>query len=132
MLRVILLPILLILLLAATPIHAAEQTPSEVYLAYHNTLKSSFSDSAIWPFYLSSAREEFQRKFPPDLRGRAFYMMKTTSPREVRVVKEDIAGDTATLTLRPGPGGEDRLVGTASLAREGDAWKLEKVIWQQQ
>lgn len=129
--RTLLPSILLALLLTANSAQAAEQTPAEVYLAYHSTLKSSFSDSAIWPFYLSSAREEFQRKFPPDLRGRAFYMMKTTSPREVRVVKEEIAGDTATLTLRPGAGGDERLLGTAILAREDGAWRLEKVFWQQ-
>lgn len=125
---------ILALLLAAAVLAgpaAAAGTPSEAYLAYHATLKGSFSDSAIWPYYTTAAREEFLRKFPPELRGRAFYMMKATAPLAVKVTREEIESGQATLTLRP-TAGDDRLIGTATLRREEGEWKLEKVLWRQE
>ena len=110
---------------------AAAGSPSEAYLAYHAALKTSLSDTAIWPYYLSTAREEFQRKYPPEMRGRVFYMMKTTSPSAVRVVREQIEGEQATLTVRP-TSGDERLIGTAVLRQEAGQWKLEKVVWRQE
>lgn len=121
---------LLVLVALSPSAGAAEASPSEAYLAYHAALKSGFSESAIWPHATAAARAEFERKFPPELRGRAFYMMKTTSPQTVRVVQERVDGDSATLTVRP-DGGEKRMVATATLRREDGAWKVEKVVWQQ-
>lgn len=123
--------VLALALLAATLPAAADPAPREVYQEYHGALKRSFSDTAIWPYFTQAAREEFERKFPADFRGRAFYMMKTTAPAEVRVVDERIDGEVATVTVRPAEAGK-RIVGTATLRREDGQWKLEKVVWQQE
>jgi hypothetical protein len=109
--------------------HATGQSPGQAYLEYHATLKQSFSDSAIWPFYIQSARENFERQFPPAMRGRAFYIMKSAAPATVEVAEEKIEGDTATLVLIPTSSSQaDR--GDAIMRLENGAWKLEKVVWR--
>jgi len=109
--------------------HSSTKSPSQVYLEYHATLKQSFSDSAIWPYYIKSAKENFERQFPPNMRGRAFYIMKSAAPAQVRVSEEKIEGNTATLILIPTtPSQADR--GEAILRLEDGSWKLERVVWR--
>lgn len=127
--RGIVLTSLLALMIAGAA--SAAPSPAELMVEYHATLRGSTDDAAIWPYYVDAARGEFQRKFPPELRGRAFYMMKTTSPAQVRVVSQTIDGEQAVVTLRP-VGGDERLIGTANLHLQGGEWKLEKVVWQHQ
>lgn len=118
----------LLLVIAGTG-YATDKSPSQVYLEYHATLKQSFSDNAIWPYYIQAARENFERQFPPNMRGRAFYIMKSAAPATVRVAEEKIEGDIATLVLVPtGPSQADR--GDAIMRLENGAWKLEKVVWR--
>lgn len=109
--------------------YTANKSPSQAYLEYHAVLKQSFSDSAIWPYYIRSARQNFERQFPPNMRGRAFYIMKSAAPAAVQVVEEKIEGDSATLVLIPtSPSQADR--GDAIMRLEDGVWKLEKVIWR--
>lgn len=124
------LSILLVLLAAATPLCAAD-SPAATYVAYHTALKQSATIDGIQPYQSEHARAEFARKYPEHLRGRVFYMMKTSSPQTVQVAKETITGDSAELDLRAEQDGE-RLVGTATLRLENGEWKLEQVVWRRQ
>lgn len=117
------------LLFAAGVGQTADKSPGQAYLEFHAVLKQSFSDSAIWPYHIRSAREDFEKQFPPNMRGRAFYIMKSSAPAAVRVAEEKIEGDTATLVLIPtGPSQADR--GDAIMRLEDGVWKLEKVVWR--
>lgn len=116
-------------LILGPPAGAAEPGPGEVYLDYHQVLKTSFSDARIWGYYTRAFREQYQERFPPHVRSKAFYIMKASAPRTVRVVSEKIDGDSAILELLPTDG--ERLKGTAQLRLEEDGWKLERVVWQQ-
>ena len=107
----------------------AAKSPSEGYLEYHATLKSIFSDQAIWHYYTESARQDFERRFPPAMRGRAFHLMKSAAPASVEVKEEIIDGDTATLILVPtSPTQVEQ--GEAILRLENGSWKLEQVTWR--
>jgi len=119
----------LLFLLLPLSAFGAGTSPREAYLEYHLALKSALSDEALWPHATKAAREEFERTFPPDFRGRAFYLMKAAAPHKVQVSNESIDGDTATLTLLPGDE-HNRVKGTATLKREEGVWKVERVIWQ--
>lgn len=118
-----------LLLLASSVCAAAGNSPSEAYLEFHKVLKQSFSEQSIWPYYLKSARQEFEEQFPPDMRGRAFFLMKSAAPTTVRIDKEVVSGDTATLTLIPTSSGKT-VSGEAVMRLEDGAWKVEKVVWQ--
>lgn len=107
----------------------ASKTPTEAYLEFHAALKNSFSDQAIWPYYTESARLDFEQQFPPAMRGRAFYIMKSTAPAAVAVKQETINGDKATLLLVP-TGSSQVDQGEAVMRLEGGSWKLEKVTWR--
>lgn len=107
----------------------ASKTPSEAFLEFHSTLKNSFSDQAIWPYYTEAARADFEQKFPPAMRGRAFYIMKSTAPSSVEVKQETIDGKKATLLLIP-VGSSQVDQGEAILRLENGAWKLEQVTWR--
>src|SRR5690554_3481241 len=69
---------------------AAEQSPGQAYLEYHSVLKKSHSAGAIWPYHIKSAQQNFERKFPPSMRSRAFYIMKSSAPATVEVAAENI------------------------------------------
>lgn len=110
---------------------SANKTPSEAYLEFHSALKQSFSDQAIWPYYVESARADFEQQFPPAMRGRAFYIMKSSAPATVEIGQETVQGDKATLVLLPtAPSQASR--GEAILRLESGVWKIEKVTWQVQ
>lgn len=116
-------------LLVATAAMSAGKTPGEAYLEYHAVLKQSFSEDAIWPYCVRSAREEFENQFPPAMRGRAFYIMKSSAPASVRIEKETVQGDTASLVLIPtSPSQANR--GDAIMRLEDGSWKVEKVVWR--
>lgn len=107
----------------------ANKTPSEAYLEFHSVLKNSFSDQAIWPYYTKAARDDFEQRFPPAMRGRAFYIMKSSAPSEVAVQQEVIEGSKATLILLPTSTSHvDQ--GEAIMRLENGNWKLEKVTWR--
>jgi hypothetical protein len=63
------------------------------------------------------------------MRGRAFYIMKSSAPATVKVEQETVQGATATLVLIPtSPSQADR--GEAVLRLENGVWKIEKVTWR--
>lgn len=117
------------LFLVSGAVISANKTPSEAYLEYHSVLKQSFNDQAIWPYYVESARADFEQQFPPAMRGRAFYIMKSSAPATVKVEQESVQGATATLILIPTSSSQaDR--GEAVLRLEDGVWKIEKVTWR--
>jgi hypothetical protein len=123
------LPAAAMLLLLCATSASASKSPSEAYLQFHSVLKQSFSDQAIWPYYVESARADFEQQFPPAMRGRAFYIMKAAAPATVRVEQETIQGNTATLVLAPTSSSQAER-GEATMRLENGSWKLEKVVWQ--
>lgn len=129
-----------LLLLASAASIGAGKTPSETFLEYHSVLKQSFNVEAVWPYHVRSARQEFEDQFPPQMRGRAFHIMKAAAPAAIRVEKETIQGDVATLELNSADGAHRVTTGSTSVAvageatmrREDGAWKVEKVVWHVQ
>jgi hypothetical protein len=128
------------LLLVSAGSIGAGKTPSEAFLEYHSVLKRSFNVEAIWAYHVRSARQEFEDQFPPQMRGRAFHIMKSSAPAVVRVENETIEGDVAMLKLGLADGSHRVTTGSTSVAvsgeavmrREDGAWKVEKVVWQVQ
>lgn len=121
---------LMVLCVAATAAAAdAAQTPAQAYAQFHKSLRHSFSERTVLPYFSTHAREEFDRKFPPQFRGKAIYLMKTASPEKYRVVDTKLDGDTAVLKLSASDSGKV-LSGTVDLQKENGAWKIDNVVWQ--
>lgn len=121
---------LLCLATLSAPVGAqSEGTAREVYLAYHEALKRSFTMDGVWSFYSNGHQAEIRRIYPSGTRNKAFYLMKAASPPEVRIISERDEGDRVTLTLRPPADGRG-LEGTAVLIRELDGWKIDEVVWR--
>jgi hypothetical protein len=126
------LQLLLVVICLGIPVAASAQpprgAPADVYQAYHATLKRSFNERAIWPYYTEAAREEFEARYAPEVRTRVFYMMKAAAPQEVTVDSIEITGETAVLRLSPTEAGV-RILGTATLVREEGEWRISEVLW---
>ena len=115
----------------AAPVAAADtpSSPADAYAQFHQSLRHSLSERTVLPYFTARARAEFERKFPPQFRGKAVYLMKTASPRQYQVVTSKIDGDSAVLTLQASDSGKV-LAGTVDLKKEDGAWKVDQVIWQ--
>ena len=121
--------LLIAFLLVLTSLPAlADGSPAAAYMEYHEALKRGLGESALWPHITPEARDEFESKYPEQLRPRVFYMMKKETPDRIRLDDQRVEGNTATVVVV----GTDNelLVGTVTLRRQDNRWRVEKVVWQ--
>jgi hypothetical protein len=104
----------------------ANQSATEFYQAYRKAFAKAQKIEEILPMMAASQRAKME-KTPADERSMMFDMLKemTAAQGDVKVLKETATKSGAELTLETK--GE---TGTATLIKEGGAWKLEKESWR--
>ena len=108
----------------ATPEQAA-QSATEFYQAYRKAFAKAQKIEDILPMMAASRRAQME-KTPADERTMMFGMLKemTAEQGEVKVLKETATKTGAELALSAKDG-----TGTATIIKEGGAWKLDKESW---
>ena len=103
----------------------ATQSATEFYQAYRKAFAKAQKIEDILPMMAASQRAKME-KTPADERKMMFGMLKemTAAQGDVKVLKETATKTGAELTLETK--GEK---GTATIIKEGGAWKLDKESW---
>lgn len=135
MLRPILMLMLVALMWAPAQMASAEQTPGQVYLAYQSALAKAKDFEAVLPYFAQSAKDRLETKATTaDLRAKMFAMFKMLVLTDLKVTKETIKGHDATVLAEGNgtgvamtdKGRSHRTRSTATLVKEGGAWKVVK------
>ena len=118
----------LALTFAVPAMAGAEQAPqsaTEFYQAYRKAFAKAQKVEDLLPMMAASRRAEMQ-KTPADERTMMFGMLKemTAEQGDVKVLKETATKTGAELTLET-----KAEKGTATIVKEGGAWKLDKESW---
>jgi hypothetical protein len=103
--------------------------PSEAFMRYHQAFDQAKTVEEILPYMAREPRAKIEATDPKE-RARDFEILKMLQEVvDVEVVKEDVAGDKATLEAKgiAGSGGTSR--GTITLVREPEGWKVQKEKW---
>ena len=98
--------------------------PAKVYSEYRKAIQTG-DLAAVKKFVAADKIKEMEGE---DASAK-LKLIAALAPNEVTVVKTDVSGSTATLTLR-GKGAMGEGEGTVSLTREGGAWKVTKEEWK--
>jgi hypothetical protein len=116
---------------AVTGAQPAAKTPSEAYLGYRAALLKAKSLDDLRPWFSKDGVAKLG-SLPADQKGMMLEMIKDLSSAitNVKVVGEDIKGDTATLRVE-GTDSGDKSTKKASvdIVREGGTWKFVKENW---
>lgn len=107
------------------------KTPAEAYLGYRAALVKAKSLNDLRPWF---AKEGVTRldSMPAAERGMMLEMIQDMSSAitNVKVVGEDVKGDTATLRVEgTDTGNKSVQKATVSVVREGGVWKFVKESW---
>ena len=123
--RVLTLGLVLSFAAPALAIEQAAQTATEFYQAYRKTFAKAQKIEDLLPLMAAGQRAQME-KTPADERKMMFGMLKemTAAQGDVKVLKETATKTGAELTLETK--GEK---GTATILKEGGAWKLDKESW---
>ncbi|MET0556377.1 MAG: hypothetical protein ABW221_25290, partial [Vicinamibacteria bacterium] len=85
-----------LLCLSATVACAAPQTPTQAYLSYRETFAKAQKLEEVFPLLSKKGRAEMEA-IPADERARGFEMIKKAGGmKDLKVTKEEVAGDQAT------------------------------------
>jgi len=103
----------------------AAQSATEFYQAYRKAFAKAQKIEELLPMMAASRRAQME-KTPADERTMMFGMLKemTAAQGDVKVLKETATKTGAELTLQAKDG-----TGTATIVKEGGAWKLDKESW---
>ena len=116
----------------ALPVMAGGDSPQDVYALYIAAQRAG--DIKGMSEYVTEAKVKQLESMPEEQKTQIAEMMKMMAPTEYTVIKEDIQGDSATLTLTGKAtdfsGGSCDKKGTARFVKEGGVWKLEKESWK--
>ena len=118
----------LVLSIAAPALAIAEQatqSATEFYQAYRKAFAKAQKIEDILPMMAAGQRAKME-KTPADERKMMFGMLKemTAAQGDVKVLKETATKTGADLTLET-----KAEKGTATIVKEGGAWKLDKESW---
>lgn len=122
---------LLTLHAAATDAQPAPKTPAEAYLGYRAALLKAKSLDDLRPWFSKDGVAQLG-SLPADQKGMMLEMIKDMSSAltNVKVVGEDIKGDTATLRVEGTDiGDKSTKKARVDIVREGGTWKFVKESW---
>lgn len=101
--------------------------PGKVFMANHAAMKAGDVDGMLATVVAAQAAQMREaRKSPEEFNG-MIDMMKAFAPAEITVTGGQDFGDRAELTLAGKHDDGSPTKGVARMAREGGAWKVEKV-----
>ena len=116
----------------ALPAMAGGDSPRDVYALYITAQRDGNIEGMCE--YITEAKVKQLESMPEEQKTQIAEMMKMMAPIEYTVIKEDIQGDSATLTLigkaTDFSGGSCDKKGTARFVKEGGVWKLEQEMWK--
>jgi hypothetical protein len=123
--RVLTLGLVLSFAAPALAIEQAAQSATEFYQAYRKAFAKAQKIEDILPMMAAGQRAQME-KTPAEERKMMFGMLKemTAAQGDVKVLKETPKGTGVELTLET-----KAEKGTASIIKEGGAWKLDKESW---
>jgi len=107
------------------------KTPAEAYLGYRAALLKARSLDDLRPWFSKDGVSKLG-SLPADQKGMMLEMIKDMSGAitNVKVVGEDIKGDTATLRVEGTDTGDKSVKkATVDIVREGGSWKFVKENW---
>ena len=111
------------------PVTETSQTPSQFYLEYRAAFDKATRLDDILPFMAAHKRQQAEA-MPALVRDLGFPAMKSMNAvTSLTILKEDIAGDNATLTVEGVSSGKSR-TGTVTVVRESGAWKIGGESWK--
>ena len=104
----------------------AAQSATDFYNAYRKAFAKAQKMEELLPMMAANRRAQME-KTPADERTMMFGMLKemTADQGDVKVLKETATANGAELAVQAKNG-----VGTATLVKEGGAWKLDKESWK--
>lgn len=109
----------------------APKTPTEAYLGYRAALLKAKSLDDLRPWFSKDGVSQLA-SLPADQKGMMLEMIQDMSSAivNVKVVGEDIKGDTATLRVEGTDTGDKSVKkATVDIVREGGAWRFVKESW---
>jgi hypothetical protein len=123
--RVLTLGLVLSFAAPALAIEQAAQSATEFYQAYRKAFAKAQKIEDILPMMAAGQRAQME-KTPAEERKMMFGMLKemTAAQGDVKVLKETPKGTGVELALET-----KAEKGTASIIKEGGAWKLDKESW---
>ncbi|MDP8215091.1 MAG: hypothetical protein RAO92_04410 [Candidatus Euphemobacter frigidus] len=130
---ILVLGLVMLLLWISVPLMANGDSPRAVYDLYITTQRAGDVDGMAG--YVTKAKVDQLKAMPEAQKKQIGEMMKSMAPLEYIVIKEDIRGDTAILTLKGKAtdfaGGSREQEGTARFVKENGVWKLDEESWQE-
>jgi hypothetical protein len=132
-----------VLALACTSLHPptfsgssvpSEQTPTERYEAYRSTLDHAQTLDDLLPLTSDEVRDEMAKR-PPKFQKALLADLQQRKVEWMRVIDEEIAGDTATLRVEgaavvdPSRGVSSLGTAKVTLLRERGAWRVDEETW---
>lgn len=122
----------LLLSLAASLMAVAADSPKVVYEKYIKKIKAK-DKSAILEYVTAEKKKEFEG-FEEVKQDQLMALLQAFAPLSCQVLKEEIKGDKATLTLdgkgKSITGEVEKMTGTVLLLKEKGEWKIEKESWK--
>lgn len=103
--------------------------PARVYLAFLAGLDKAKTLDAVLPFYVKEVRAP-NAKAPAKEKAATLEFMKKNTPKDVKVLRENIEGDKATVLVK-GDSNGGAVKGKALLVREGGKWLFESHEWDE-
>ena len=112
---------------AQTP--APAQTATQFYMAYRAAFDKAAKIEDLLPFMSAASKKEVEATPAAD-RAKMFGLMKIMGTlTSVKVLKEERAGDGATLTAEGLDTDKKKTTGKITIIKEGGAWKLGAESW---
>lgn len=121
--------VVLALVLAVMPAFAQtpQSDPLEFYKGYLAVLAKATSLGELLPFYTKELSTGLA-KMPKEMQGN-YLKMRARSLTDLKVLKKDVKGDKATYELEATAADGQPAKGTATLVKEGGAWKVDDDAW---
>ena len=111
---------------------ASANTPKAAYDRYMKAVKAG-NKAQILNSVTKERKAEFE-KFSKSEQDQTIKMIQAFSPKTYKVVKENIQGNRATLTVsgtvQGFTGGTESASGTVTMLKEDGAWKIQQEDWK--
>jgi hypothetical protein len=101
--------------------------PVAVYKEYLGVLAKATTLDPLLPYFTKELADGM-RKMPKDMQDNYLKMNKRVV-NDVKVTKQTVTADKADLEMTAKDGGGQAMTGTATLVKEGGAWKVDDFAW---
>jgi hypothetical protein len=125
--RVLVATMLSVLASLAAGAQSKSDDPVAVYKEYLGVLAKATTLDPLLPYFTRELADGM-RKMPKDMQGNYLKMNKRVV-NDLKVTKQTVAAARAELEMAATDAGGQALTGTATLVKEGGAWKVDDFAW---